>query len=794
MSGVQAWGNQVQVLGSAGEPYFVNSSAVAARHDGGFVIASTDTNGALAIRFIEADGTSLSPRWNLDLSDAAGSTVVTVLSDGRVVAAWAAVSGGVSSIWHQMFNADGSPSGDPVETRDATATLTAAPSVTALEDGRFLLAWTDSGADDGDGDGAAVLGRIFRSDGSPEGAEFLINQTTAGNQARPVTLAMPDGGFVVAWNTGDNLSLRIFGSEAAPLASEIALASGGGAAFQDMQVLSDGRVGVAYRAEGDFRIAVLDEAGVLLETLVVGSMSSFSANTGPACAIEALPDGGLLVAWANAARDAVTVQRYTADLQPDGAALTYPAASLRTVELDTLADGRIVLTFNAASIAYTRILDARDGAVTLSGGVAGETLYGTAWNDRMDGNDGSDTLIAGAGSDRLNGGAGNDVLDGGDGNDTLNGGAGRDSFIGGAGIDTAAYGTAGRGVIASLDDPSVNTGEATGDTYSGIENLTGSRFIDTLIGDGGANVLNGGAGADILAGGNGDDTYYVDHAGDFVVEADGAGADRIFSSVGYALPDHVERLILTGAADIDGVGGGGADMIYGNSGSNALIGLDGNDRLDGGAGADELLGGLGDDIFYVDDAGDLVMELAAEGFDRVFATASHTLAENVERLDLTGSADLDGSGNDGANTLGGNAGANHLQGLAGADTLIGTDGDDILDGGADKDRLIGGSGDDAFIFVGSWGRDTIIDFQAGEGSEDVIQLDAAQFADFDAVLAAITYNSAGEVMINSGVSVIVLNGVMAGQLHADDFVFVAIEDARVAPPTLAAEPDWLMAG
>ncbi|HEY8429390.1 MAG TPA: hypothetical protein VIL20_13485, partial [Sandaracinaceae bacterium] len=66
----------------------------------------------------------------------------------------------------------------------------------------------------------------------------------------------------------------------------------------------------------------------------------------------------------------------------------------------------------------------------------------------------------------------------------------------GAGNDTVSYYFAASGVTARLDRPELNTGEAAGDTYSGIENLYGSQFDDVLAGDGGRNTLTGWGGAD----------------------------------------------------------------------------------------------------------------------------------------------------------------------------------------------------------------------------------------------------------------------------------------------------------
>ena len=796
MAGLDIWADREVLIDN--DPGVFNGSS-AALSTGGYVVAAQSTGSPVEVRFLDAAGDPFAPPvsiWNgvSSSNTSLGVVDVATLSDGRVVVAYPAPDAtSVDEIYIQLFNSDGTVSGVPIHVNQTIQNSQIRPVITPLEGGRFLVTWEGSDALGGDTSASAVYGRIFRSDGSSIGDEFQLNQNTAGNQFQATSIAT-DYGFLSMWQSQSAVIVRAFDADGSPLGGERVI-SALNSMPQDLMRLSDGRVGVLWKTGTSLNLSVVDERGaatppVTLVTGVTGDAGFFGNHA----AVEALADGGFMVASLNVGETTLSVRRFTADGVQEGATVDFPTSIGITPDLETLADGRVVLSFRSALELETVIFDPRDHAVQLTGTSAAEELHGTAWNDRMDGNAGSDSLYGADGSDRLNGGAGADVLDGGDGNDTLNGGGGADSFVGGAGVDTVAYGTATRGVTATLADPWVNTGEAYGDTYDGIENLYGSRFADILVGNGNANVLTGGAGADTLAGADGDDTYYVDNVGDVVFEEAAEGADRIFSSVSYVLPDNVERLILTGSADIDGAGGLGADMIYGNSGANWLHGHDGNDRLDGGAGADELEGGLGDDIYYVDNAGDVAVEMAAEGFDRVFATASHTLADNVERLDLTGSADLDASGNDGANTLGGNAGANHLQGRAGADTLIGNDGDDILDGGADKDRLIGGNGDDTFVFAGSWGRDTIIDFQAGEGSEDVIQLDAAQFADFDAVLAAITYNSAGEVMINSGVSVIVLNGVMAGQLHADDFVFVSMEDGRAASPALTDGGDWLVGG
>jgi Ca2+-binding RTX toxin-like protein len=129
-------------------------------------------------------------------------------------------------------------------------------------------------------------------------------------------------------------------------------------------------------------------------------------------------------------------------------------------------------------------------------------------------------------------------------------------------------------------------------------------------------------------------------------------------------------------------------VLVGNAAANTLSGGAGNDSLDGGAGADTLVGGQGDDTYIVDNSGDTVSEAQNAGNDSVSASISYTLSANVENLALTGTAAINGTGNDANNVLVGNAAANALSGGAG---------NDRLDGGAGADTLVGGQGDDTYI-------------------------------------------------------------------------------------------------
>jgi serralysin len=202
-----------------------------------------------------------------------------------------------------------------------------------------------------------------------------------------------------------------------------------------------------------------------------------------------------------------------------------------------------------------------------------------------------------------------------------------------------------------------------------IENAIGGSGNDTITGNDVNNTLDGGSGADAMAGGLGNDTYVVDHAGDAVAEGANAGIDLVQASVSYSLGANLENLTLTGTA-LNGGGNSLDNVITGNASNNVLWGGDGNDTLDGGGGADQLDGQAGNDTYIIDNAGDFVWEAANAGTDTVEASISYALQSNFENLTLTGSANIDATGNGLDNVIAGNAGTNTLTGGAGNDTFV----------------------------------------------------------------------------------------------------------------------------
>jgi Ca2+-binding RTX toxin-like protein len=123
--------------------------------------------------------------------------------------------------------------------------------------------------------------------------------------------------------------------------------------------------------------------------------------------------------------------------------------------------------------------------------------------------------------------------------------------------------------------------------------------------------------------------------------------------------------------------------LVGSDQQDTIVGQDGNDVLNGGAGADTMAGGGGNDTYVIDDAGDIVDEGGSTGVDTVQASVSFSLADTIhalgtiENLILTGTGNINATGNALNNMLTGNTGANILDGAAGADTMSGLGGNDI---------------------------------------------------------------------------------------------------------------------
>jgi Ca2+-binding RTX toxin-like protein len=476
-------------------------------------------------------------------------------------------------------------------------------------------------------------------------------------------------------------------------------------------------------------------------------------------------------------------------------------------------DNQRVTVFEGSNFSDTHTGDASEDIMIGRGG--DDILNGAGGNDTMIGGAGNDTYyvdnagdktieLAGQGTDSVFStisyflwnqsqhietltltGAGNidgggnglaNTITGNAGNNSLNGGANADRMVGGAGNDIYFVDNVGDTTIEVAGQGSDNVFSSVSyflwDQSQHIETLTltgagninagGNGLANIITGNAGNNVLNGGGNADRMVGGAGNDTYHVDNAGDTTIEVAGQGTDTVISSVSYLLwekSQHIENLTLIGTANINGGGNGLANTLTGNAGNNVL---------NGGGGVDRMVGGLGNDTYYVDNFGDMTIELAGQGTDLVMASVGFALRDKsqfIENLTLDGTGHIYGTGNGLANTITGNAGNNGLNGAWGNDTLIGGAGNDIFRDDAGNDIFTGGTGADTFFFLSAGESDRITDFENGIDTM-TIGLGVTSFANITVT------DSGADAILTFGTNTVTLENFDHALVSSDDFTFV----------------------
>jgi len=687
----------------------------------------------------QSSGLSLRARIFDSSGNAVGSDVVIggpeagrfyndaqALGNGGFMVTWSEIVSGKYDVRAQVFDATGAAAGSAFTVNQAAGRHESFSTITPLTDGRMLVQWKSEANFNNVGVDTITFGRVLNANGAPAGNEFILSQR-AYDDAK--VTAMADGGFITAWvvreydnpngATGSNLDFGYFQWIAAQRFDANGVATGpefqwevtGHAAdsaishsiaIADIHEIAPGRLAVSW-TDTEFTAAPGGASSVTGNTSQIRFIDFAAANSAPE------------ITWYGGGEN-VNLQ-----LAEDVAGTAGPFI----YEHDF---GRVSASdLNGAPLAFS--LSGEDAALFTLDPVSGRLIL----NQRVDFDNPDDlnqdntyrvtvTVSDGTASDVQNftltvtniidgvvlaGGSRADKLAGSDADDTINGSGGNDT-------------------------------------------LSGLSGIDWILGGDGNDSLIGGGGADILEGGAGNDTYGLAENRDTLIEAANGGTDLVTSIENWVLGSNFENLVLLGTAAVTGTGNAAANDLKGNAAENHLQGLggndklaglggndlieggDGNDKIDGGTGADAMSGGHGNDTYIVDNIGDTVSEAGGSGKDSVSASVSFVLGDAVEKLTLTGNADLAGSGNALANTLTGNAGDNVLLGYAGKDSLTGGDGDDWLDGGASADKLRGGNGADTFALANLGTKsdcDTILDFVQGV---DRVAIDRAALASFAA--------------------------------------------------------------
>ncbi|CUV65016.1 putative Serralysin [Sulfurovum sp. enrichment culture clone C5] len=368
---------------------------------------------------------------------------------------------------------------------------------------------------------------------------------------------------------------------------------------------------------------------------------------------------------------------------------------------DTISDKYVDNMYNLG-IAYGAIIE------NAIGGEVNDTLTGNQVDNILEGRGGDDTIDGGAGNDTMDGGDGNDTasyqsstlgvvvdlskttvqdtigagtdmltnienLTGSKYNDILIGNSENNILNGGAGIDTISYKNSTTGVTVNLATITAqNTVGAGTDTLANFENLIGSDYNDTLTGNSSNNVLEGGLGNDIINGGTGIDTVTYENST--------VGVSVNLTLTSAQTIQGTEKDTITGVENL--IGSDHDDILIGNSSANTINGNGGNDTLDGGAGNDILNGGDGVDTLS-------------------YATATAAIKVNLSTASAQATG---GSGTDTVSNFENLIGSKYNDTLTGNNnnnTIDGGVGNDIIEGGLENDTLIGGVGVDTISYATS---------------------------------------------------------------------------------------------
>ncbi|SPJ27877.1 Bifunctional hemolysin/adenylate cyclase [Falsiruegeria mediterranea M17] len=566
-----------QVLIPSSSETTIVAPEVIALVDGGFAVAATGLgyDGSLFSahsRSFDHDGTPRGELLQLNQTEHRFQSFpeIAPLEDGGFAAVWRShsVDGSFYAVMLRILDDDGTPLSGEIRLNQYSYRSQIDPVVAQLSDGSLIVVWK---SDEQDGSGETIVARHVSAQGVPIGNEFIVNQTTQGDQTQPQVIALNDGGFVVAWvNVSDNPTVvaREYNSNIEAVSGEVQL-----------------------------------------------SESTADYDVKPS--LVALPDGGISVIWQSVDRD-----------NPLSNSALHVRVSLPDLNAT---DGDDVITDGSA---LSRIL-ALDGNDWITPGAGSDTIDGGAGFDMVSFIDQQQAVRVDLAQGRATSGADTnqilnvegvtgssfaDYIAGDDGDNRLRGAGDYDWFIGsggldfydgGSGRDMVSYVSSTRGVNVDLTTGRGSAGLASGDRYQNVERVTGSSYSDVLKGDAGDNDLRGLGDYDWFLGTAGRDRYDGGSGLDMISYSDPSSAVSVDLSQGRgkrgdaARDSYVSIERVTGSSyDDDLVGDGGNNLLRGLYGEDTLYGGAGVDRLIGGASDDYLDGGLGWDYAIFDGARD----------------------------------------------------------------------------------------------------------------------------------------------------------------------------------------------
>ena len=500
--------------------------SITALTNGGFVVTWVSTGqdgdiyGVYAQRY-DVNGVPQGSefRVNTYTTSSQQTASITALSNGGCVVSWmsSGQDGSGYGIYAQRYDVDGVPQGSEFRVNTYTTSSQQNASIAVLSNGGFVVSWHSNGQD---GSGLGIYAQRYDVNGTAQGSEFKVNTYTVGSQQNASITALNNGGFVVSWvsNGQDGSGLGVYAqrydADGVPQGGEFRVNTYTASDQTDPSItaLNTGGFVVTWESSGQDGSGY----GIYAQRYDAGGVpqggefrvNTYTISTQSDPSITALNTGGFVVVWMSNGQDGsgygIYAQRYDANGVPQGSEFkvnTYLTSTQSDPSVTALADGGFVVSWESLSQdssgygIYAQRYDAE-------GRIAGNLmLTGSANDDHLNVatiiNSSTNlpvSLLGMEGNDSLQGGSGNDTLNGGAGNDLLYGGIGDDTLIGGDGGDVAVYSGDRSDYAVSLNPTgrvTVNdTNTSNGD--EGIDTLTESMMLRFADGDFTINILSRG--------------------------------------------------------------------------------------------------------------------------------------------------------------------------------------------------------------------------------------------------------------------------------------------------------------
>jgi Ca2+-binding RTX toxin-like protein len=750
--------------------------AIASTSDGGFVVSWTayaqdgDANGGIYAQRFDASGAPINGQVHVSTATLPQQMLsdVTVLGDGGFVVTWMSDQGGNEyDIYGQRFDAQGNLAGGEFLVNSTTAGSQAEPAISALSGGGFVVVWY------GTTNITDIYAQRFDAQGSPAGAETLVNTQTYNVQLQPAVTALQDGGYLVAWYSGADIYAQRYDAQGAPVGGETLITnwSVGQDQYPAMAALSSGELVIAWES---IKESGGDYSDIYARTYSVPTVEGNSTptegddilyGTPQADTIDGLGgndsiygESGNDTLYGNDGNDTLIggdgddllAGQAGVDVLTGGAGVDQFNFSMGDGNGDRITDyeyGEKLFLYGAPNDLeqYRLRFDGTDSyldidtdgvggfdmSIVMSGSVMGllSRTDQTVGSDVYDvvtitqanavyGSQGNDNMVYGdlAAPVVMFGLRGNDFLGGGLGNDTLYGGTGNDELQGNYGSDTLVGG-AGNDSLAGQYDADVLTGGTGVDEFGGsVGDWNGDRITDYEYGE---RIAIYGAPNDL-------EQYRLRFDGTdshLDIDTDGAGD----FDISITLSGHVNGLLsLTTGSPTIGVTIAQANAVYGSQGNDNitssaatpqyLFGLRGNDVITAGTANDVVNGGSGNDALHGNLGNDTL--IGGSGNDRLDGGAGADILDGGLGIDTADYSTAPGEAKTGrgvrVNLANGKAEFSDAEGdqLIGIENLTGSAFKDTLTGNAAANRLEGGAGIDTL--AGGAGADLLY---GGTGSD-----------------------------------------------------------------------------